>query len=77
MIRHRIVMARPGVYRIVATPQSLIQRVWSFLFRMPHRPEPTRLAPTLAVMDEGAHLIPTITISLAALRQARPTGGAL
>jgi hypothetical protein len=72
-MEHHIVMDRPGVYRIAAkAPQSLVGRLWRILWCAGRQPEPTRCAPTLAHLDEGSHLIPTIAVSLAALRKARP-----
>jgi hypothetical protein len=76
MTEHRITMDRPGVYRITAAtaPQSLVQRLWRFLFTYHRRPEPTRLAPTLA-QTGGTFFdaITTVVVSLSALRKARPS----
>jgi hypothetical protein len=75
-MKHRITMSRPGVYRIVAAtaPQSLVQRLGRLLGISPRRPEPARLAPTLA-QTGGTFLdaITTVAVSLAALRRARPS----
>ena len=46
-------------------------KLFKLLFSRPRRPEPVRLAPTLAQTGDCGDMIPTVVINLADLRRCR------